>query len=304
MAASARQTAALNHALALAHALTAAERGLPVIPLSRTKLPALRSPHRGEHRSVPCRGECGLPGHGVHDATTDPAAVRALFTAAPWASGYGIACGRPPHRLIGVDLDVREADDETPDGTDGVATLDELARRHGFTVPPTVTVLTPGGGRHLWLTGPPDVVVPNSAGRLAPGVDIRGSGGYLVGPGSITPRGTYRLATGTADLSPAPCPPALLTLIAPPPPPPPPDHPVPPGPAATEGLIRFVLASPRGQRNTRLFWAACRAYENGAPAPLLAALTTAALTTGLPEPEIQATLASAAAITSRDEKGP
>lgn len=30
--------------LALAHALSAAERGLAVIPLARTKLPALRSP--------------------------------------------------------------------------------------------------------------------------------------------------------------------------------------------------------------------------------------------------------------------
>ncbi|MFE5295326.1 bifunctional DNA primase/polymerase [Streptomyces sp. NPDC056632] len=300
MAASARQTAAL----ALAHALTAAERGLPVIPLSRTKLPALRSPHRGERRPVPCRGECGRPGHGVYDATTDPANVRALFAAAPWATGYGIACGRPPHRLIGVDLDVREGDGEHA-GTDGVAALAALARGHGFTVPPTVTVLTPGGGRHLWLTGPPDTVIPNSASRLAPGVDIRGAGGYLVGPGSVTPRGTYRLAPGTADLSPAPCPPVLLSLLTPAPPPEPRGHPDqdrPPasGPSAGgQGLVRFVAASPRGQRNTRLFWAACRAYENGPDTPLLTALTTAALDTGLGEQEIDATLASAAAITTR-----
>ncbi|MYW30448.1 bifunctional DNA primase/polymerase, partial [Streptomyces sp. SID2119] len=74
-----RQTATL----ALAHALSTAGRGLPVFPLSATKLPALRSPHHGEQPPVHCRGECGLPGHGVHDATTDPAAVRALFAAAP-----------------------------------------------------------------------------------------------------------------------------------------------------------------------------------------------------------------------------
>ncbi|MFI8517369.1 bifunctional DNA primase/polymerase [Streptomyces sp. NPDC085481] len=292
MAASARQTAALSHALSLAHALSAAERGLPVIPLSRTKLPALRSPHRGERRPVPCRGECGLPGHGVYDATTDPAAVRALFAAAPWATGYGIACGRPPHHLIGVDLDVRP-------GQDGVAALDALARRHLFTVPPTVTVLTPGGGRHLWLTGPPDAVVPNSASRLAPGVDIRGAGGYLVGPGSITPRGTYRLAPGTADLPPAPCPGPLLLLMAPPDQPATPRTPASTGPPAGEGLVRFVGASPRGQRNTRLFWAACRAYETGLAATLLPRLTEAALSTGLEPPEITATLASAAAITTR-----
>jgi hypothetical protein len=91
--------------LALAHALSAAERGLAVIPLSRTKLPALRSPHHGSER--PCRGECGRFGHGVYDASTEPARVRALFAAAPWATGYGIACGLPPHHLIGVDLDVK-----------------------------------------------------------------------------------------------------------------------------------------------------------------------------------------------------
>lgn len=71
--------------LALAHALSAAERGLAVIPLARTKLPALRSPHRDAPASEPfaCRGECGRFGHGVHDASTDPDRVRALFAAAP-----------------------------------------------------------------------------------------------------------------------------------------------------------------------------------------------------------------------------
>ncbi|MDX3280994.1 bifunctional DNA primase/polymerase, partial [Streptomyces scabiei] len=107
--------------LALAHALSAAERGLAVIPLSRSKLPALR----------------------------------------------------------------------------------ELALRHLFTIPETVVVLTPSGGRHIWLTGPPDVVVPNSASRLAPGIDIRGAGGYLVGPGSRTDHGVYGTAPGTSHLAPA-----------------------------------------------------------------------------------------------------
>ena len=141
--------------LALAHALSAAERGLAVIPLSRTKLPALRSPHHDdpEPAGPPCHGECGRFGHGVHDASTDPARIRALFAAAPRATGYGIACGLPPHHLIGVDLD-------TKTGTDARAALRELALRHLFTIPATVVVLTPSGGRHLWLTGPPDVVAP------------------------------------------------------------------------------------------------------------------------------------------------
>ncbi|MFD5101639.1 bifunctional DNA primase/polymerase [Streptomyces albidochromogenes] len=273
--------------LALAHALSAAERGLPVIPLSRTKLPALRSPHRDAPEPLLCRGECGRPGHGVHDATTDPATVRALFAAAPWATGYGIACGRAPHHLIGVDLDTK-AD------TDATAALRHLALRHLFTIPETVVVLTPSGGRHLWLTGPPGVTVPNSASRLAPGIDIRGAGGYLVGPGSLTSHGVYRTAPGTGHLAPAPCPGALLRLLAPPARRP--AHAAHPagGHGSGHGLVHFVRAAHEGQRNTRLFWAACRAYEDGIGDSLADALTAAAVAAGLPEQEARATLASAA----------
>ncbi|MEV5724498.1 bifunctional DNA primase/polymerase [Streptomyces pharetrae] len=277
--------------LALAHALSAAEHGLAVIPLSRTKLPALRSPHRLDPVPLPCHGECGRFGHGVHDASTDPERIRALFAAAPWATGYGIACGLPPHHLIGIDLD-------TKSGTDASAALRELALRHLFTIPATVVVTTPSGGRHLWLTGPPDVAVPNSAGRLAPGIDVRGAGGYLVGPGSRTEHGVYGTAPGTAHLPPAPCPPALLRLLL-------------PSPRTTarsstspgehqgqgDGLIQFVLAAHEGQRNTRLFWAACRAYENGIGPDLTAPLIDAARSTGLTEREARATIASAARMT-------
>ncbi|MFC7840132.1 bifunctional DNA primase/polymerase [Streptomyces sp. NPDC001046] len=274
--------------LALAHALSAAERGLAVIPLSRTKLPALRSPHRDDPLPSPCHGECGRLGHGVYDASSDPARIRELFAAAPWATGYGIACGLPPHHLIGVDLDVKT-------GTDSSAALRELALRHLFTIPPTVVVVTPSGGRHLWLSGPPDVVVPNSAGRLAPGIDIRGAGGYLVGPGSRTAHGVYAAAPGTAHLPPAPCPRSLLRLLLPPPRT---HHPL-PGPTGGhgQGLVQFVLAAHEGQRNTRLFWAACRAYEDGIGPALVEPLVEAAVDTGLSEREARATVASAARLT-------
>ncbi|TFI30647.1 bifunctional DNA primase/polymerase [Streptomyces sp. 4R-3d] len=306
-------TARHTTTLALAYALSAAESGFPVIPLSPTKLPALRSPHRDESGTGgvhPCRGECGLPGHGVHDATTDPAGVRALFAAAPWATGYGIACGRAPHHLIGVDLDVTptgrtrtgesasaSAGEPTPDS---VAALQQLAFQHLFTLPETVVVLTPSGGRHIWLSGPAGVTVPNSAGRLAPGIDVRGAGGYLVGPGSVTARGAYRLAPGSAGLAPAPCPRALLRLLTPP------ErgrHAGPGGhrggrPAQGHGLVQFVLAAHEGQRNTRLFWAACRAYEHGFGDSLAETLVDAAVRTGLTEHEARATIASASRLTA------
>lgn len=307
-------TARHTTTLALAHALSAAESGFPVIPLSPSKLPALRSPHRdrdGAGGAGLCRGECGRPGHGVHDATTDPAAVRALFAAAPWATGYGIACGRAPHHLIGVDLDVTPTSTSistwTPTSTgptghaggsnptpDSVAALQQLAFQHLFTLPETVVVLTPSGGRHIWLSGPAGVTVPNSAGRLAPGIDVRGAGGYLVGPGSVTARGAYRLAPGSAGLTPAACPRALLRLLTPPER----DRHAGPGghrgrPAQGHGLVQFVLAAHAGQRNTRLFWAACRAYEHGFGDSLTEALVDASVRTGLTEREARATIASA-----------
>ncbi|MBI0319525.1 bifunctional DNA primase/polymerase, partial [Streptomyces javensis] len=273
---------ALAHALA--HALTAAAHGFRVIPLTRAKLPAVRSPHHHDPAPLPCHGECGRLGHGVHDASADPAAIRALFAAAPWATGYGIACGCAPYHLIGIDLDLRGvrpgepgtpgvpqgpggADDtdgrpERPErtgtaeraegaerartaegaersgtammtgpsgttgaagspgasrkgGTNGLAALVRLAREHAFAIPRTVTVLTPSGGRHVWLCGPPGLAVPNSAGRLAPGIDIRGLGGYLVGPGSYASHGSYRLAPGSPAWAPAPVPSALLRLLTP-----------------------------------------------------------------------------------------
>ncbi|CAG6399418.1 bifunctional DNA primase/polymerase [Streptomyces cocklensis] len=279
-----------DHTRALHAALLTAARGLPVIPLSRTKLPAVRSPHRDEPRSAAmCRGECGSPGHGVYDATTDPARIRALFAIAPWATGYGVACGRGPLHLIGIDLDVKH-------GTDGIGALHALAEVRRFTLPDTVTVLTPSGGRHLWLTAPGPV--PNSAGRLAPGIDVRGEGGYVVGPGSRTVAGRYLLAPGTADRPLAAAPPELLRLAAPPPSPyeRQPRHaagPRHPAEKRAAALVRFVLDSHEGERNGRLFWAACRAYDAGLGDALAPALVTAAVHTGLSEREAAATVASA-----------
>ena len=58
-------------------------------------------------------------------------------------------------------------------------------REHGK-LPPTWRSIT-GSGRHFWFkyTGP----IPSSAGRIAPGIDVRGDGGYVIAPPSVHPAG-------------------------------------------------------------------------------------------------------------------
>lgn len=281
---------------ALDQALQAAERfDFEVIPLSLTKLPALKSPHDKGHN---CKGECGQLGHGIHDASNDPARIHAMFQAARYATGYGIACGRPPHHLIGLDLD-RDAEKDV----DGVWELRRLCARHSIAVPRTVIIRTPRGGYHAWWTGPADVKVPNRAGQLAPGIDVRGTGGYLVGPGSRGARGLYTLASDPDNVTVHPIPGQLLRLMTASK-----EQPKPSryrqlggptnGGGALVGLVRLVLDAQQGQRNSRLYWAACKAFEHAAAGRLddgvvERALIRAAVEAGLPEPEAERTVASA-----------
>ena len=277
---------------ALDNALQAAARGFGVFPLSRNKVPAIASPHDRDHK---CSGlqECGSFGHGVGDASTDPGIVRAGFDQAPHAAGYGIACGAGLLPLIGIDLDRKN-------GVDGCASLKQLAAAHGFRIPRTVTVCTPSGGFHLWFTGPSGVHVSNSAGRLGPGIDVRGTRGYLVGPGSRGRAGEYTIHPSAMDRTVQPIPNPLLTLLQPP-----------PAPARTHvalrqpdcgdvlvGLVRFVAQSGEGSRNNRLFWAAARAWEHVRDGHLAAgevtgSLVSAAVGVGLAERAAESTVTSA-----------
>lgn len=282
---------------ALDNALRAAERfGFELIPLSLTKLPAIKSPHDKGHS---CKGECGQLGHGIHDASSEPDRIRAMFEAARHATGYGIACGRPPHFLIGLDLD-RDAEKDV----DGVWELRRLCARKGIAVPRTVIIRTPRGGYHAWWTGPEGVKVPNRAGQLGPGIDVRGAGGYLVGPGSRGARGLYTLASDPNDVTVRPIPEQLLQLMTADKERPRRTGDVPAKTWATGGgrslvgLVRCVLDAGEGQRNNRLFWAACKAFEHAAAGRLDAdqaedALLRAAIEAGLPDKEAEATLKSA-----------
>ncbi|MCX5351230.1 bifunctional DNA primase/polymerase [Streptomyces mirabilis] len=172
----------------LAAALTAAERGWHVFPLRpHTKRPALH----GE-ATCPRTGACE-GGHRKWEqrATTDPERIRAT-----WATGafnVGIATG--PSGLLVVDLDMPK-DNSNGDAPDGAATFRALCERTGRAVPDTYRTRTASGGQHLYFTAPSEVRLANTAGTIAPLVDTRAWGGYVVAAGSATPAGAYEPLCG------------------------------------------------------------------------------------------------------------
>ncbi|MEU3272539.1 bifunctional DNA primase/polymerase [Saccharomonospora sp. NPDC006951] len=108
-----------------------------------------------------------------------------------WQAGafnIGIATG--PSRLLVLDLDTAKDGATDPDGTVGIA---RVAEERGVPLPETYTVATPSGGRHLYFALPAGVELRNTAGQLAPHVDTRAGGGYVVAPGSVLPEGGYEL---------------------------------------------------------------------------------------------------------------
>lgn len=56
-----------------------------------------------------------------------------------------------------------------------------------LSLPRTPTVITGASGFHFHFKNPPGVVIRNSAGKLAPGIDVRGEGGQAVLPPSVHP---------------------------------------------------------------------------------------------------------------------
>ncbi|WP_369197589.1 bifunctional DNA primase/polymerase [Streptomyces djakartensis] len=275
----------------LSAALNAAERGWHVFPLRpNTKRPALH----GE-TACPRTGPC-TSGHRKWEerATTDPDRIRAAWTHAPF--NVGIATG--PSGLLVVDLDVPK-DNGTTDAPDGAATFEALCERTGQPVPRTRTVRTASGGHHLYFTAPAAVRLHNTAGTLAPLVDTRAWGGYVVAAGS-TIDGTPYEAVGPALLRPLPG--WLKALLVPP-------HPVnrpatggrrhrPYVDAALARETAAVAAAREGQRNTTLLRAGRALGRFVASGDLTRtevenALQGAGESAGLPVAECRATLRSA-----------
>ena len=134
--------------------------------------------------------------HGFKDAVRDPAEARRLF------SMYGAELIATPtgtvSNLAVVDLDVKE----------GGAGLEWLAANQ-HRLPVTRRHQTRSGGAHLLFAYPAGRRIRNSASKIAPGVDIRGEGGYIIVP----PSAGYSIAD---DAMPAPMPAWLLDLLDPP----------------------------------------------------------------------------------------
>jgi len=126
----------------------------------------------------PCKPRAKVPAtiDGFKSATTDADTVREWWRRWPDAN-VAIRTGAESD-LVVLDVDVQHG---------GAGTLAELERERGK-LPKTPRVLTGGGGQHVYFRHPGDEV-RNSAGRLGPGLDVRGDGGYVVAPPSVHENG-------------------------------------------------------------------------------------------------------------------
>ena len=127
----------------------AAEMGLPVFPCDAQKRPMTQ--------------------HGFRDATKDPETIRRSFRN---AAMIGIPTGEASGFFV-LDLDCKN----------GAQGLEWLAA-HEVRLPQTRRHRTRSGGVHLLFAMPTGRTIRNSASRVGPGVDVRGSGGYIIAPPS------------------------------------------------------------------------------------------------------------------------
>jgi hypothetical protein len=143
---------------------------------------------------------------GLLNATVDKVLIDRWWSAGtPY--NIGIRTGKPSG-IVAVDIDPRHGGD---------VTLADLERRNG-PLPATWRFFTGSGGQHL-LFRHPGGTVPNSAGKVGPGVDARADGGFIVAPPSLHICGrryTISLAHHPDDVPLADMPDWLAALVRPP----------------------------------------------------------------------------------------
>lgn len=127
------------------------------------------------------RRDCSSPGkhplvrRGLYEATSDVSQIQRWWR--QWrCANIGIVTGAESGIAV-IDIDLPPA----------LGSLDALIAKR---LAPTLTGLTGGGGLHL-IYACTDGALGNSAGHLPgidaelPGMDLRGNGGYIVGPPSL-----------------------------------------------------------------------------------------------------------------------
>jgi hypothetical protein len=211
--------------------------------------------------------------NGFHDATSEPVGIKYWWAQRPRAM-IGAAV---PADLVVLDIDPRHGGSRDA--------LEQLAGP----LPITLTVWSGrnDGGCHLYFQRP---LGPLTSTRLPTGVDLKvGGSGYCIMPPSIHPATgePYRWERREPVILPA----RLVEVITPPP-----RAPIyRPGnaPVSASGLVRKVAEAQEGNRNRALFWAACRAGEDGILDRIEDQLINAAITAGESETKARRTVASA-----------
>ncbi len=225
------------------------------------------------------RGKVPLTSHGLEDATIDAMTIETWWDRWPNAN-VAIRTG-----------DLLVVDEDRP------GALSELAAEHEQTVPVTRIART-GKGRHYYFTQPATQRIRNTAGKLAPGIDTRGDGGYVVAPPSVHPDGGVYTWESTAP--PAPFPEWMSALLVKPAPKqttPFLGRSTPYAQRALEAEVHAVSVAAEGTRNDRLNTAAFALGQLVAGGELdehdaLSSLEAAARACGLPNAEASATIAS------------
>jgi hypothetical protein len=242
-----------------------AEAGAEVIPLHTPTGPTGCSCRR---RGCPHVGKHPRTLRGLADATRDVDTVRNWWRMWPEAN-IGI---RPHPGHVVLDVDPRNG---------GAVQLVAMQDRFGR-LPATRTAATGGGGWHLWFGFDGDVMK-----ELAPGLDLKDHGGYVVAPPSRHASGGLYEWTNPGEIVDAPA--FLAGLIA---------RPRvavrqatgEPSPARVAGLVRVVAEARPGTRNGRLYWACVRMHAAGGD---VAPLIEAAVAVGLDRVEAERTARSA-----------
>lgn len=203
-------------------------------------------------------GKTPIVASGFRRATTDPRQVAQWWRWQPSAN-IGIPTGAVSG-LVVIDVDVH--------GVDGYEAYARAARA-GLIPAPLATVTTPTGGQHAYFPAIPGRVQCSWAVGKA-GVDCRGDGGYVIAPPStLRLDGTsvsYRVEQVAAGAV-APVDAVRLRDFLNPPPP---RRPAREGGQASgredaDRLAAWLSRQVKGDRNYKLFWAACRLAEGNVP---------------------------------------